>query len=714
MSFKGILGVLVLMLAFISVYTFFSMPEEKTEAVIAPEPFSFDLSVDEFGLIDSNSGKQTRAYLTSNIHSSGVENTTFELLLFEHEPKIDIYAITDYPSKSDKKEVLSEIKDSLEEYGFSITNLKLEEAMNIKKSIIILPTDAMPDRLSSGEILQLLEHNVIIFFGKSLDISIDQTASQSYSGDSLYTLLNISESSDYSYVSGFGGPDISNIGNGSILEYDNGYLVIYPDLTNNGSEIAQLILAELWQSERQSTVLQNTVSGNQTLTLFSSPMIPKKYFMRLLYQADSQNESKRGFIDFGSIEKPKGTLRLNEVTRSGSMLDYIFELHEDNEYPMRYDLSLQFIRDGEVIKTLSAKPAIIKTLAIDEGRLNANLTSGSYVVKLIDPGKRIHAAAYTHVPQIKIRLIEIIGSEHVFSVTKDGLPVVLEPVILTVNGKDSFELHTDKNGDARVSFMLSPGMHEFNVLLDGESATTYYEKASDNPALFYMVLMIAGSLFFIVLMIKSKSKNKWKIKSYQRPSSGSKTLRIPYNIFLNIFKMTQQNRAQGLPLSVSDLGIGLRRYATFKGTPIFITDSNIYRILDELVRKGHFLSYSGYFMPKEMVDHRPIEYWVIKRRLNDHFIENGEELPAVKKADFMFRDKMLHIWHDLDPKMLISLCKKADSVIIFPDAASKEKFRSMASRYNPDWMRVSLEIQYGRIYCQTIDEFLGRGSNGKS
>jgi hypothetical protein len=133
-----------------------------------------------------------------------------------------------------------------------------------------------------------------------------------------------------------------------------------------------------------------------------------------------------------------------------------------------------------------------------------------------------------------------------------------------------------------------------------------------------------------------------------------------------------------------------------------------------LVSKGKFLSYSGYYLPKEMANGIPIGYWYLKRRLIDHFIESGEDYSFSKEADFKVRGKLIHIWHDIDPKKILLLCKKADSIIIFPDELGKEEFRSKAGKYDPAWMKVHLELQYGGVYCQTIDEFIGRGSNGKN
>ena len=173
-------------------------------------------------------------------------------------------------------------------------------------------------------------------------------------------------------------------------------------------------------------------------------------------------------------------------------------------------------------------------------------------------------------------------------------------------------------------------------------------------------------------------------------------------------------RAKNLPLSVSDLRMGLRKHATYKGAPLFITDSNLYMLLDNLVKKGRFLSYSGYFLPKESAGGKAIEYWVIKRKISDYFVEKGEELESSKDADFIVRGKLVHVWHDLNPKKLVALCKKSDNIILFPDDNAMKGFVQSLNNHDPSLMKLSLELQYGRLYCETLDKFLERGFHGKA
>jgi hypothetical protein len=226
----------------------------------------------------------------------------------------------------------------------------------------------------------------------------------------------------------------------------------------------------------------------------------------------------------------------------------------------------------------------------------------------------------------------------------------------------------------------------------------------------YCVLLLGGAFLVAVVVLNARVKRKFVIHTYHRPASTSKILRIPYGTFLELFGMTQKHRAPDMPLSVSDLRIGMRMHAAYRGTPLFLTDSNIYNVLDSLVRKGKLFSYGGYFLPVEMAGDKPIEYWVVKRKLSDHLLERGDELKETKKGGYAVRGKTFHFWPDIYPNLVH---RTRESVIIFPDEELKKEFFRLAHRYDPLWMELSLELQYGSIRFLTIDEFIAHGLHGQ-
>jgi len=715
MSWKQVAALPLVFVILIIALSALTMPQESTSKP-APSPYSFSLFIQGSGAAESDNADYLRAYVDVEATSYSARNSTLELLAFGEPMRNGIYLVSDYPSGKEKKSALSALRSNLSFYGMSTEDLALADAMGKDGSVIILPSNAMPYSLASGSLTDLIDGNAVIYFGKSLGISIDKSGAQVPIGENLTELLNITYS-DGKMIPRYGGPLRTEVGNATILDYGNGWLIIYPDSTDPGigKEISDLILHEGWQSKRAKQAYSLTSDSNGSLTLFSPKISAKVLYPRLIYFSDSGNGTKQGVIDLKGVSRLNGTLRIPETINSNKSIPYSFELHDNLTYPMTYQLSLEFMQNGRKADTSRLGTLTIKTFALDSGSAEANLTSGSYLVNLVDQSGNVLARSYARVPQARIQLFMIDGYDHYFRFTVDGMPASSKNVMLNVNGGNNFTMHTDKNGEAKVSFGLAPGLYNFEADVGGEKAVAYYMKTDEGMGMYTYALLFFGSMGIMAFyLLRYKTKRKWLIKTYMRPSKGYKTIKIPYETFLDLFCRTQGERAKGLPLSVTDLRMGIRKHAQYKGSQVFITDSNIYRILDSLIKKKKFSSYAGYFMPASMLNGLPIEYWVLRRRLMDYSIENGLDVNASKDAEFCIRGKKIHIWGNISPKKLICPGKKSDSLIIFPDDSEKEKFLKLAARYDAPWMKVLLEIRHGRIYCQTMEQFLERGNNGKA
>jgi hypothetical protein len=710
---KEIAIIVAVMLLVIVGYTVITMPQEK-KAVAQEKPFRFQISPQEYGLLDN--GDNVRGYFTAQVIADSVNDSSLQMLLLGNETKSGIYEVIDYQYGKDKSKILETTEASIAPYGLKADGLYHDDAMLKKNAIIIIPSDAMPDVFSSGNLTDLIEGNAVIYFGKPMDISMDISGSQEDVANQLYDKLGVT------YKNGVisakpNGPQVKNVDDATVLTYPGGWFVVYEGQPGNeeqlGRDIAQLILKEGWQSDRVENSFALT-EGTGAMTFFSSAAEPGAYHMRILFNATNRTAAKTGMLDIGEVGEGSNRLILDETRKTDGSIGYTFELHSNVTDPVVYDFRLLFIKNGATIDTEPTKTVTMKTFSRESGVVRPNLTSGEYAVKLVDQEGVVHALGYTRVPKVTVRLESITDNTHTFLVTIDDKPADSVPLTLEIDSIENISLKTNKEGRAGADFMLAAGMHTFTAYVKGESGSTRYIKKDDSSnAMVYGGLLLGGAFMLAVMAFGARKKRKWAISTYHRPFTPSKVLDIPYSTFLQLFRMAQEDRAKGLPLTISDLRIGLRKHATFNGAPLFVTDSNIYTLLDGMVKKGKFLSYYGYFLPAEMSQGKPVEYWVLKRRLNDYFVENGEEPESVKDADFMVSGRIIHIYHDPDAKKLVSLCKKNDNIIIFPNEKGKESFMALMQRYDPSWMKLSLELQYGKLYCQTIDEFLERGLHAK-
>ncbi len=661
-----------------------------------PAQDGFSLSLRGTGLVDSDSGKAMRAYADLDTMTEGSPNTTIELIALTSAPHTEVLYVSDYPMSDPKESMLEDISKAVRNVGMKIEPIDLSSAMKQNDSVILIPSDALPDALAEGDISRLAGSNTVIFYGKPLTIAEDGSGSEIQVGDGALSLLNLSDH-DGAIFAGPGGPETRTIGNASVYGYPSGRLILYPE-SAGADEIAGMIMEESWHS--RSTAIAYT-NGTR---IFSDQLPRGRYFVRLIYWSDGNGLSSTGMEDsvpscFSSV-CGGGVLGINDSILASGGFDYSYELWGSLEYPETYEFGLRFA--GENFSSeVPVAPAVMKTYANENGRAAADLPPGSYLVELVDQYGGIHAAAYTHVPGMRIRLARIEEFVNVFNITIDGAPLSGKRITIVADGLRNYTVTTDGNGLARLTLSLGPGMHSFAAEGGGLSATTYYTQPEDGAGLaLYFFFALFACFLALALCLRGRARRRIVIRSLPLRPMPSRMIGIPYDAFRALFRKIQEDRAPGLPLSVKDIRIGIMKHAVYKGRPLSLTDSNVYRVIDSLARRGAVLFHKGYAMPADAAGGLPMEHWVMRRRMSDALMERGER--AVEKGGALLHSgKRLHVWPDIrgDP---------AGGTLIFPDKAGKYAYIESLRGYGAREARLRLELAFGKMQCVTIDEWLER------
>lgn len=723
MNWKGALLVGVLLFALLIAYAALAPP--KTE-VKAPEPYGpmrFTAYVQEEGIVDSSNGERTgaRAYSTILLDGNNTFQANMTMLWLNKKPKTNIYSVTNYQRSALQDKMEAELEQELAPYGMGIEKVTLDEVMNKKDSVILLFSNALPSELTGGGLAELSNENLVIYSGLPFTVSTSLIGMQEEQNTSVYNTLNVTLDKSGKITSRIGspGPDLVDGSGYQMLRYDEGALVVFPapaGSTGNAAEVmVDIIIHDSWQEPVASDSFSQNLSTEArrdfkfTETYFSSESKESGAYMRLILEAAGPNESVRRIFDRAGLEKMEGQLQIPSTVRRNADLAYRFELSENSTYPKQYQFALAFYRDGTHVDEKDLGYMMIQTIGVGEDKVTQNLSPGDYVVRLEDQGGQAHAQAYLHIPDVKVRLASIMDDTYTFTVRVDGEPAPPTKGSITVDGGRAHTFNVDKKGEARLPILLGPGRHEFLIEMDEEQYIVAYSVKSDDQYFMLYASVVLGPLLLIGgYFLRQGGVRKWGIVSHPRHDGGSTTMTIENDDFLKIFTTIQKERAAGMPLNVSDLRIGFRRFVTNEGRPVFLTDSNIYRLLESEARKGRFVAYEDYFMPASQMDGKPIEYWAVKRMITDFFIENGIDYSKHAKADLSFDSgkKILHIYNNVDMKIVAQLAKNADNYIIFPDRKSLTAFRDKLMEYDKSSMGVYLQLLYGRVFCYTVNDFI--------
>lgn len=676
----------LLILSFFICYTQSTSQIEMNSTPISKDRFSFEIRPYDYGMVDS-SGEE-RGYLTAWSSENSADGT-LEIIMLGRKPLADVYVVDDYPSDENRHQLVGGIKRVLGDYGVQIHDVNAASIIGMSDSIIIIPSDAMPTSISL-HLGKIASSNAVIFFGKPLSISLSDSGAQQIMGNTTYFSLNLT-ADDNGIIEG---ENVRQYGNARVADFTNGWLVVY-DQNSTANEIANLILKQGWQEN--SDDIFDTLNG--TKTYFTSKVPFGNYTMRVLVSAYGNNDSLLETFDFTPKEELNGSLSIGENITGDSTTPYSFALRGNLTYPTTYDMTLGFIKDSVNVANYTSLTLVMQTVALEDGAFNANLSSGNYIVRLIDQFGQVRAQAYTHVPDLAVRLVEIEGARYLFNVTLDDSPDALKRAELTIDSNSSTELDTDEMGQGEVPLSLGPGIHRFDLSVDGQTASTYYIAPQEGPPWLFLIFILGGMLFATTFLIKKNSYRKYRIRNYPKDSGGSKHLKVPIEVFMELFFLTQEGRAPGLPLTITDLRLGIQKHATFKGAPVFITDANIFRILEKLVSEGRMLSYRGYFIPGG-IEQGKLERLVLLRMISDRLIQLGVSSKGDYEADFIIGRRPVYIWNGQQPSKLCG----TGCILIFKDAKEKVGYLRLSDSY--DYMRLSLELRYGEMLLMTVGEFL--------
>ena len=105
-------------------------------------------------------------------------------------------------------------------------------------------------------------------------------------------------------------------------------------------------------------------------------------------------------------------------------------------------------------------------------------------------------------------------------------------------------------------------------------------------------------------------------------------------------------------------------------------------------------------MPIEVTNNKPIEYYMIKRKIHDMAIIAGREDESADK-----NGKPIFVW----PVYKFDELVRSGGIIIFPDNNHKTEFMESGGLTNEQRARLFLELTYGKLMIYTLDEYLSEG-----
>jgi hypothetical protein len=721
MNLKGPIAAGVLLFVIVIIVSWMTMPQQEGKVPETAQVLEFKINVENVGIADFDMGSKLhqKAYVNANFIENGSTHGKIRMFWFPKKPMKEVYLVSNYHRDQHQDLMVRSIKKRLENQGIDASHTTLEEAMVMEGKVIIIASDALPKVLADGMVLNLSKKNFVIYSGLPFSVSMDHLGSQFEMGTKIYDLLGI-EGNPGNMKIRKTGIKASNLDDYTVVRYEGGGLALFPlpyeKYEETADTVASLVLSQAWQEPlSDKTMLYNksagspVPSGRNTLFSNNAPYTNQSY-LRLQYLISSKNKSLRGITDAGPIPYSGQHLAIPPKINSRGSMPYRLEMVQDNDHPVEYEMKLRFMQNGIANKTLEIKNVRIKTISIQEGTLRPELGPGNYVVEAYDQKGQVHARAFTRVPDLDFWLFKIVDNKYYFRVMVDGKPATGKTGMIKINDGVQRKIHIDDEGIAKATYQLENGRYFFELAVDGESSQFVYDhQISSKMDVFYIVIFVGIVFIGIVAVLKRKPAVKWTIRTHPRAEPSSRPLQMGSSTFSKIFRMISEKRGS-LALRTTDLRLGFKKYVTKDGKPVFLTESNIYAVLENELRKGRFEEFSGYFVPVDSMEGMPASYWAERRKMADFFTENGIEFSEQKGSDFIFgngRKKHIAVYPNLNLKKILG--KGHEWIILFPSLLQAEEF-SKTKKYDPEWMKLALRISHGRIQLMSGEGF--RNSEG--
>jgi len=483
--------------------------------------------------------------------------------------------------------------------------------------------------------------------------------------------------------------------------------------------------------------VNGSLKGKDTFTLtFKEPYIIPRYV--------AGDSFKIIMVD--RKETCRDVIKKVQRNITDEMIDNISDCAGLNrKYPIHLNMFAVLEKDGnEVLREPVGSVSTTKTNMVAKTiRIPQNI-SGEHILNIVDQRGNVFAHSYIEISNLRVGIANPEDAPktgiYVFNVTLDSKPY--EGARLKVyeahphHGREALECKTNAEGLCSVSnmyFKLKNGsmMGTFDVSIyiagrGSEQPKTFTLKRLELPKrensilLSPIVLMTLLALLIMVIgivLVKKKQRDHYAI-DFPLVTIESSQIEISAKDIVNAIDKTGKDTERFDPLSSSALKQRLENYLS-GGRRVTLTETNVIRILDRLVRDGVFVKFDDYYMPAgwEKEAKYKIDFLVTFHELKEKLIAHGFEYTKINEsenADMEIKtaNNGKRIWVYIAPleidnektKRIANAIGKIDEILIlFWDEEHAENYRNKIEKeLREEEISLSLEKEKGTLTITDI------------
>ncbi len=700
MSWKEILpvaGLVVLLAVAIVIYTAVTSPPEQPPPQDNSLPYFFITQTDHVAL---NAGRDAYvSALYTNYSMSKIVEVQAEFVTLREPPMRHVY-ILDYPRVESPgyDAFMQRLSDRLAFYHISIRNISVDDALFLRKSILISANGAVPAKFTQNQSAKFFldNGNALILLGAPNRV------------------LNPDRSLD----------DIGSSFTDSVSGYPR--YIQRPSLREGwatpeeaADEVYDIVLYNSWQEPVSTRTVHLRFDANETqgqTALFSSTLPEGSYYASVLLTAFPVNSSYSeigGILDSAPSSRLNGTIISSFDLSGNETVGFDYELHDRLESPTHLTLYTEVAQGDRRIFRQYLDDITMQDFWHSQSDLNVSLAPGDYELRVVDQSGKRYAASYLHVKSMEVRLLNAQDVYYRFGFYIDDQPVSGAKVIVSLdNSTNSREFTTDGNGEFTVPAGLSTGDHVFNFNTTGRLMRVPYTNTQVSIVTKLTQYYALAGLVILVLLVATRRgiSQSWSLVVDAPPPKKAHMARIRPSELFRIMNLYEEERGwKNVPLAVNDVFIAVKKYVTLDGKPVMATESNLLDVLGQLVKKGLVLHYMDYYLPAAWPDGSDYKRLCAVRHLSDAILELGLTPEPEPGCDVSVKSplgtSLILVYSGQQPSKILALSAKGRGILLFMEEQDLIAFRKKLLSSDPEWAHIALNSWNGKLQLMMLSEF---------
>ena len=581
---------------------------------------------------------------------------SIRLLALDEIPKTNVYVLSESGINVERFDEFVDGLAPLEKYGIGITVIGRSEVNNMRDSVLIVPTGAMPSYVLDGFESITNRGNRIIYLGKLNYVNNAGSLRKDY----WYTKLE-------------------NETNGTVEMIIREYTMDeFLDLRGGMENLRGEILENEWAVGDRNSFNFTNYGGEESLFV----KLPESGYLRFIYEAGED----KGIKDTELLAKEPLEIMATEELFPWGKAELEFTV-ERSYGKVLYSLE----KEGE--QSASEELGHISPPGKDFLYQFEFEEPGDYIFKVYD-GSGMLGSAHMHVKDIEVKIADVRDVRVMFNITIDGKPVKSGSALVSFEGAEEEREYPIINGIMSVPAKLSSGKNTFKVRYLEYRQNVVYERTKEGLFDVYLKYGPFAALLIAVVYgygrVRKKPAYVLKIEKMGRKKRNVVTVEADQILYC-VENAEKTFGWKNVPISFKELVHSIKKNIT-DGADMY--DGDLDSILKRLEEKGLVEGYGGYYQLKGWGD---VKENVLKRQIRDRLVLSGERFEE-SNGGFQVKQFLVSInYHKTKDKL----------VVVFEDEQDRRNFLESLPPEERALLDLKMENDLVRITTlQGLDEIL--------